>query len=153
MTGGNPSEKDAGVFIGLISHYFSVTGGSEPELLPPSLEWQLPPRLDCTGYMSVRGSLNGWIAISMPDRMLDELLARIGEDQRDDTTRLDLTAEMVNTITSNARSHFGPRLELEPPVAGHHDERAGQFPAPAVSFKLPFRWHGDEAFLLVALQN
>lgn len=153
MTNAEPSEKDAGVFIGLISRYFSVTGGSEPELLPPSLEWRLPQRLDCTGYMEVSGSVNGWIAISMPDRMLDGLLDRMGEDQRDDTTRLDLTAEMVNTITSNARAHFGPRLLLQPPVAGHHDDRAESFPAPPVSFKLPFRWKGDEGFLLVAFRN
>jgi hypothetical protein len=148
-----PSEKDAGVFIGLISRYFSVTGGSEPELLPPSLEWQLPSRLDCTGYMAVSGSMNGWIAISMPDRMLDGLLEKIGEEQRDDATRLDLTAEMVSTITSNAREHFGPRLKVQPPTAGRRDEGGKAFPAPPVSFKLPFRWKGDEGFLLVAFNN
>lgn len=153
MTAPDPSAKDAGVFIGLVSRYFAVTGGSEPELLPPTLEWQLPPRLDCTGYMSVRGSLNGWIAISMPDRMLDSLLEKIGEDQRDEAARLDLTAEMVNVITSNARAHFGPRLQLKPPVAGRNHEQLENFPAPSVSFKLPFRWKGDEGFLLVAFQN
>lgn len=153
MTPADPSEQDAGVFIGLISHYFSVTGGSAPELLPPTLEWRLPARLDCTGYMPVRGSLNGWIAISMPDRMLNGLLERIGEDQRDEATRLDLTAEMVNVITSNARAHFGPRLELSPPIAGRRDEQAQKFPAPDVSFKLPFRWKGDEGYLLVAFRN
>lgn len=153
MTVAGPSEQDAGVFIGLIGHYFSVTGGSEPELLPPSLEWQMPARLDCTGYMAVSGSVNGWIAISMPDRMLDGLLERMGEEQRDDTTRLDLTAEMVSTITSNARSHFGARLQVRPPVAGRRDDQGAQFPAPSVSFKLPFRWKGDEGYLLVAFQN
>jgi hypothetical protein len=153
VTTADPSEKDAGVFIGLISRYFSVTGGSEPELLPPSLEWQVPPRLDCTGYMPVRGALNGWIAISMPDRMLDGLLDKLGEPQRDVATRLDLTAEMANTITSNARAHFGPRLQLTPPVAGRRDEQGEKFPPPPVSFRLPFRWKGDEGFLLVALQN
>lgn len=153
MTAADPSEKDAGVFIGLISRYFSVTGGSEPELLPPTLEWQLPARLDCTGYMPVRGSLNGWIAISMPDRMLDALLQRLGENQRDDAARVDLTAEMVNVITSNARAHFGPRMQLSPPVAGRGTTPDERFPSPPVSFKLPFRWQGDEGYLLVAFQN
>jgi hypothetical protein len=153
VTGTGPSVQDAGVFIGLISHYFVVTGGTEPQLLPPTLEWQSPARLASTGYIPVSGSLNGWIAVSLPDRMLENLLAAVGEDRRDEAALLDLTGEMVNVITSNARAHFGARLHVEPPVATREPTAPSSLPEPAVSFKLPFRWKGDDAFLLVALQD
>jgi hypothetical protein len=148
-----PSERDACVFVELISHFFTVTGGAKPELLPPSLELQVPDKLASTGYIPVRGSLNGWIAVSLPDSMIDHLLAAVGEDRRDEAVRLDLTGEMVNVITSNARAHFGARLHVEPPIATRERGTPGQLPPTALSFKLPFRWKGDDAFLLLALQN
>jgi len=149
----DPSERDASVFIELVSHYFTVTGGAKPELLPPSLELQPPDRLASTGYMPVSGSLNGWIAVSVPDTMLCHLLEAVGEDRRDETALLDLTAEMLNVITSNARSHFGARLHVEPPLATRDRATPGHLPTTPLSFKLPFRWRGDDAFLLLALQN
>lgn len=153
MTHVEPSERDAGVFIELISHYFTVTGGTKPTLLPPTLELQTPDKLASTGYMPVRGSLNGWIAVSLPDSMLNHLLEAVGEDRRDEAALLDLTAEMVNVITSNARSHFGARLQVEPPIATRDRATPAHLPPASVSFKLPFRWKDDDAFLLLALQN
>lgn len=153
MTQVEPSERDAGVFVDLISHYFTVTGGAKPDLLVPSLELQAPERLASTGYMPVRGSLNGWIAVSLPDSMLCRLLEAVGEERRDEAALLDLTAEMVNVITSNARSHFGARLHVEPPVATRDRTAPANLPDTSLSFKLPFRWKGDDAYLLISLQN
>lgn len=153
MTQVEPSEKDAGVFVDLISHYFTVTGGAKPDLLVPTLELQVPEKLASTGYMPVRGSLNGWIAVSLPDSMLCHLLEAVGEERRDEAALLDLTAEMLNTITSNARAHFGARLQVEPPVATREHTPPHGLPQPSLSFKLPFRWKGDDAYLLIALQN
>lgn len=153
MSQAEPNERDAKVFIELISHYFTVTGGAAPELLAPTLELQAPEKLASTGYIPVSGSLNGWIAVSLPDTMIDRLLAAVGEDRRDEAVRLDLTGEMVNVITSNARAHFGARLHVEPPIATRERATPAHLPPVSLSFKLPFRWKGDDAFLLLALQN
>lgn len=147
------TEQDAGVFVGLVTRCFEVSGGTAPELLPASLEWALPEPLDTTGYMPVEGSLQGWIALSLSDRLAVALLETMGESQRDEAALLDLTAELAGMITSNAREHFGARLKVSPPFATRDAGLPAGLSSPRVAFKLPFRWRGDDAFLLVAFRQ
>ncbi len=148
----NPTiEQDAGVFFGLVTRYFEVVGGSAPEFLAPSLEWQSPPRLGLNGYMAVAGAFEGWVAFSLPQTMVAGLLTALGETVHDEATFLDLVAEMTGVITSNARAHFGERLRVSPPVATRDNALPAGLLPPPVALKLPFRWQGEEAFLLLAL--
>lgn len=147
------TERELAVFIGTVGNYFRTVGGDQPEFLEPSLELELPERLDCTGYMPVAGRLDGWIALSLPAPMLDELLADIGETGRADELRLDLVAEITGTLTSNAREHFGEHLRVSPPLAAPAREFPASLPRPPLSLRLPFRWRESDAFLLVALQR
>jgi hypothetical protein len=144
-------ERELAVFIDLIARYFQTVGGSAPVFLVPTLETALPPQLGCTGYMPVTGRLTGWIALSMPGALLCSLLDHIGENQHDEAAQLDLVAEMAGTITSNAREHFGERLCVNPPLAAAADDFPPELVPPALSFRLPFRWSGQDAYLLVAL--
>lgn len=146
----HPPEQAMTTFIGLVRSYFQAIGGSAPKLLDASLEWTPPPRFDKTGYMPVSGVFDGWIALSLPDAMLRRLLTLLGETLHDEANLLDLVAEITSVITSNARAHFGEHLRLAPAVACRSNEPA-PLPHPPVSFKLPFRWHDEEGFLLVAL--
>lgn len=146
-----PAERELAVFVELIERYFSLVGGSSPTFLPPSLEIALPAQLDCTGYMPVTGRLNGWIALSLPRPLLRNILTYIGERQQDEVAQLDLVAEMTSTITSNAREHFGERLYVHPPIATEAADFPPELIAPPLSFRLPFQWHGEPAYLLIAL--
>lgn len=146
-------EQDAGVFVGLVIHCFEVLGGHAPELMPASLEWALPPRLASTGYMAMHGGLEGWVALSLSDQVGQGMLQAMGESERGEAALLDLTAELAGVITSNARAHFGTRLEVEPPVATRTALLPDGLREPQVAFKLPFRWQGEDAFLLVAFVN
>jgi len=143
-------EQDLGVFITIVRDYFATVGGTAAELLEPSLEWTPPARLETTGYMPVSGGINGWIGLSLPDSMLCGLLERMGEPVRDEETCRDLAAEMASVITGNARAHFGPRLLISPPLSARHTDPDPELPQPRISLKLPFRWQGDQGFLLVA---
>jgi hypothetical protein len=144
-------ERELAVFIDLVAHYFKTVGGSAPAFFAPSLEAALPAQLDCTGYMPVTGRLTGWIALSLPAALLRALLSHMGETQHDEAAQLDLVAEMAGTITSNAREHFGERLYVQPPLAASADEFPGELVPPPLSFRLPFEWSGEKAYLLVAI--
>lgn len=146
------TERELAVFIGTVGNYFRTVGGEPPEFHDPTLELELPARLDCTGYMPVGGRLDGWIALSLPAPMLDELLAGLGETERGDNLRLDLVAEITGTLTSNAREHFGEHLRVSPPLASAAQDFPATLPRPPLSLRLPFRWREADAFLLVALQ-
>jgi hypothetical protein len=144
-------ERELAVFIDLVAHYFKTVGGSAPAFSAPSLEAALPAQLDCTGYMPVTGRLTGWIALSLPAALLRALLSRMGESQHDEAAQLDLVAEMAGTITSNAREHFGERLYVQPPLASTADDFPEELVPPPLSFRLPFEWSGEKAYLLVAI--
>jgi len=146
-------ERELAVFIGTIGHYFQTVGGALPAFLSPTLELALPPRLDCTGYMPVSGRLTGWIALSLPSDLIRALLHHMGEDQHDEAAQLDLVAEITGTLTSNAREHFGEHLLVAPPLAARADSFPEELTPPPLSFRLPFQWHGTDAFLLIALQR
>jgi len=147
------TERELAVFIGTIGHYFKTVGGALPDFLAPTLELALPAHLDCTGYMPVSGRLDGWIALSLPSGLLRALLSHMGEEQHDETAQLDLVAEIASTLTSNAREHFGEHLRVSPPLAAVANEFPDELTAPPLSFRLPFQWHGADAFLLIALQR
>lgn len=147
------TERDAGVFIDMVIRCFELSGGVAPELLPASLEWSLPEYLDTTGIMAVSGNLHGWIALSLSDELAIALLGVMGETQHDETALLDLTAELTGVITSNARAHFGARLQVHPPMSFRTKDLPDGFEIPPIVFKLPFQWRGDEAFLLVAFYS
>jgi chemotaxis protein CheX len=144
-------ERELAVFIDLVARYFQTVGGSAPAFFAPSLEAELPAQLDCTGYMPVTGRLTGWISLSLPSALLRALLSRMGEDQHDEAAQLDLVAEMAGTITSNAREHFGERLYVQPPLASAANAFPGELVPPPLSFRLPFEWSGEQAYLLVAI--
>jgi len=146
-------ERELAVFIGTIGHYFKTVGGALPDFLAPTLELALPARLDCTGYMPVSGRLTGWIALSLPSILLRALLHHMGEDRQDEAAQLDLVAEITSTLTSNAREHFGEHLRVAPPLAAVAGDFPDELTAPPLSFRLPFQWHGTDAFLLIALQR
>lgn len=153
MSPTHETERELAVFIGTIGRYFQTVGGALPDFLPPTLELALPPRLDCTGYMPVSGRLSGWIALSLPSTLLRALLHHMGEDQHDEAAQLDLVAEITSTLTSNAREHFGERLHVAPPLAALAGDFPDELPEPPLTFRLPFQWHGTDAFLLIALQR
>ncbi len=147
------TERELAVFIGTIGHYFQTVGGALPDFHSPTLELDLPARLDCTGYMPVSGRLDGWIALSLPSPLLRTLLTHMGEEQHDEAAQLDLVAEITSTLTSNAREHFGEHLRVAPPLAALAADFPDELTAPPLSFRLPFQWQGADAFLLIALQR
>ncbi len=147
------TERELAVFIGTIGHYFQTVGGSLPDFHSPTLELNLPARLDCTGYMPVSGRLDGWIALSLPASLLRTLLTHMGEELHDEAAQLDLVAEITSTLTSNAREHFGEHLHVAPPLAALAADFPDELATPPLSFRLPFNWQGTDAFLLIALQR
>lgn len=144
-------ENAVSTLVGHVCRYFERVGGVGPELLAPSIERGRAARLAKTGYMAVSGAAEGWVALSMPDRMLHGLLDRMGEPLRDSAALLDLTAEMAGAITSNARAEYGERLRVAPPFAIEATASDPALVHPPLVLKLPFRWGEAEAFLLIAL--
>ena len=64
----------------------------------------------------------------------------------------DAVGEIASMISSNAREHFGPRLEISVPRSLAGGEPEGLALAPT-RFVLPIGWDDQEAFLVIALEG
>jgi chemotaxis protein CheX len=64
----------------------------------------------------------------------------------------DLVGEVANTISGNARRHFGPDFLISVPVIVAGNANAIQVPRTIKAYILPLRWHKLEATLVVSLK-
>ena len=62
-------------------------------------------------------------------------------------------ASFANTISGNARRHFGPDFMISVPVVVAGNARAIQVPKNVKAYIIPLRWHKYEAALVVSLQG
>ena len=79
------------------------------------------------------------------------MLLHVGESDISDGNLSDLVGEIANTISGNARRHFGPNFMISVPVVVDGNARAIQVPRNVKAYILPLRWHKLEAALVVSL--
>jgi hypothetical protein len=146
-------EECFGAFIHTLGRYFAVIGGVEAAIQEPSFERRSPVNLDFTGYSDVAGLCGGWLAISMPAPLLDDVLKELGETERSTELRKDLASEIVNTVVSNVRAVLGEHLRVSPPVATVGPVAREAAVRPPIYFKQPFSWRQHHGFMLIALNQ
>lgn len=124
------TEADLRVFVDAITRYFTQLTREAPRVRGAYLSTggHALPELEYTGAITLAGAFRGEVYVTAPRALLRHLLVATGESDHSDDSMLDLIGEMANTISGNARRHFGHRLEISVP----RSLRAGQVRPPAL---------------------
>lgn len=148
------SPHDIEIFTTAISDYFAVTAGEKAIVRSAYLlENGAAPVLwnDFHGVIGISGAYCGTICFSAPRKLLTHVLMLLGDRNYSDDSHLDLVGEMANTLSGQARRHFGEGLQISPPMA--FLGRAGVIPPSSCNqpYAIPFQWRGYEAGLVINL--
>jgi len=113
------NEEDIHTFVDAVNGFFFQVTGEKVEIKTAYLLKDEVPSatFDLTSYITLSGGFSGRIYFSAPRSMLTHLLLTMGEQVRDNDRLLDAVGEIANTISGNARKHFGETMEISVPVA------------------------------------
>ena len=146
-------EQELRVFIDIVGQYFESQTGRLPEVGSPYLgEPSALPMYDFTGVIGISGERQGCVYVTAHRELLRKLLLHVGESDVSDNNLCDLVGEIANTISGNARRHFGPSFMISVPVIVAGNARAIQVPKSVKAYILPLLWHKLEAALVVSLK-
>ena len=108
--------------------------------------------LDVTGVIGISGARQGCIYVTAGRELLRNLLLYVGETDLSEANLADMAGEMANTISGNARRHFGPNFMISVPVVVAGNARAIQVPKDVKAYILPLKWHKLEAAMIASLR-
>ena len=140
------------IFIDAVTHYFLHLTREPAEIRASYLADAEMPHFDYTGLITLSGKFRGCVYFSAPRRLVRELLIQLQEPDTSDENLLDAVGEVANTISGNARKHFGSMLDISVPVtirgATEHIKSAVR----ARPFVILLRWQRYEAVVVVDLE-
>ncbi|MGL4401970.1 MAG: chemotaxis protein CheX [Luteolibacter sp.] len=145
--------ESVGVFIKMMTRCLMTLSRVSPTFGEPSIELVLPKLHAYNGFISIEGPLNGWLGLSFPKEFTDDLLCFVSEPSRDEEIRIDMAGEIANTVAANSREHFGKRLIIHPPLATGNGMIDPSLIESSMFLKIPFKWHGHPAILLISLYS
>jgi len=146
-------EQELRVFIDIVSQYFERQTGRLPEIGSPYLgEPNALPIYDFTGVIGISGERQGCVYFTAHRDLLRQLLLHVGESDVSDNNLCDLVGEIANTISGNARRHFGANFMISVPVVVAGNARSIQVPRDVKAYILPLRWHKLEAAMIASLR-
>jgi chemotaxis protein CheX len=148
-----PTVSDLAVFVELVSNCFTTVSGTTPVFGVSTIEVGLPLLFQYSGFIVVKGPLNGWICLSLPAAVADELLQALREPNHGEEYRLDLAGEVAQTVAANAREQFGETLEIYPAIVTGNFTLAETLLHSPLVLRLPFTWRDYDAQLLVSLNS
>lgn len=146
------SELELKVFIDAVTHYFSQVTSETAEIRSSYLAEIELPRFDYTGLINLSGQFSGYVYFSAPRLMVRELLIQLKEPDTCDDNLLDAVGEVANTISGNARKHFGDRLEISVPTTLRGTSEKIRSLIHTRPFAILMRWQRYEAVVVVALE-
>lgn len=109
-------EEDVKLFVEAVQHYFKVTTSEPPQITSAFLGTGEIETEEFNGIVSFSGLFNGHVIVSMPGKLLRELLAMQGEMTFSDANLLDAVGEIANTLAGRARKTLGSGLEISVPL-------------------------------------
>lgn len=147
-------EQELRVFIDIVSQYFERQTGRAPEIGSPFLgDPQHLPIHDFTGVIGISGERQGCVYFTTNRDLPKTLLLHVGEIDVSDSNLSDLVGEAANTISGNARKHFGPNFMISVPVMVTGTDNQIKVPGNAKAYVIPLTWKKLGAVLVVSLQQ
>lgn len=146
------NETDLKLFIDSIRNYLKVTTRQEPQITSAFLGTGEIEGFEFNGIVTFSGSHNGHIVVSMPDKLVREILLLQHETDLGDSNLLDAVGEIANTLAGNARKALGSELQISVPVKtqGAHGIQGRVRKHPYV---ITLRWNHYEAMVCVDMDR
>lgn len=147
------SEKDIEVFIDGIKHYFRTSTNSDIRVETPYLiETDAIKVDDYTGIIGISGERKGFVLVTTPEILLQNLVLSLGEQEATPNLIYDVIGEVANTISGNARRSFGAGFMISVPlIVQGQPERIGSVKE-THGYVIPATWNGYSYQLIVSLE-
>lgn len=146
-------EQEVKIFIDAVTHYFSHLTSESAQIRAAYLADKAMPLYDYTGLISLSGQFRGNIYFSAPRRLLRELLVQLHEPDTCENNLLDAVGEVANTISGNARRHFGQALEISVPTTLHGSDATLRPAASGHPLAIMLSWKNLESVVVVDLEQ
>ncbi len=146
------SETELKVFIDAVTHYFSQLTRETAVIRTSYLAETEMPHYDYTGLITLSGCFRGCVYFSAPRRLVRELLIQLQEPDTCDENLLDAVGEVANTISGNARKHFGTALDISVPITIKGTAEQIKSAIRVRPFTILLSWQRYEAVVVVDLQ-
>lgn len=146
------NETDLKLFVDSIRTYLKVTTRQEPQITSAFLGTEDLEGFEFNGIVTFSGSHNGHVVVSMPARLVREILLLQHETDLRDSNLLDAVGEIANTLAGNARKSLGSELDISVPVKvqGLNGIQARVRKHPYV---ITLRWNHYEAMVCVDMER
>ena len=146
------SETELKVFIAAVSNYFGQLTNVPANIKSSYLADTELPHFDYTGLITLSGRFRGCVYFSAPRLMVRELLLQMQEPDTCEQNLLDVVGEVANTISGNARRHFGSGLEISVPIAIKGEIAQIRSGIRTRPFAILLSWQRHEAVVVVDLE-
>ncbi len=145
-------EHDIRVFIDSVSHYFAHVTNETVSIGTPYLSTDIVNEYyDYSGIIGLAGQFRGCIYFSAPRSLLRHLLLKMNETDHGDENLLDMVGEVANTLSGNARKHFGPEFIISVPIAIKGQIETIRPPTDLLPYVIPIKWQAYRSSLVIYL--
>ncbi|MES2401048.1 MAG: chemotaxis protein CheX [Pseudomonadota bacterium] len=146
------NEDDLKMFVNSIKRYLQVTTRQEPQITSAFLGTHDVEGFEFNGIVTFSGSYNGHVVVSMPPKLVREILLLQHETDLSDGNLLDAVGEIANTLAGNARKALGSDLQISVPIKlqGVHGIKARVRKHPYV---ITLRWNHHLAMVCVDMER
>lgn len=148
----NLNKAELKVFIDAVTHYFTHLTREPATIRSSYLAEAEMPHFDYTGLITLSGRFRGCIYFSAPRLLVRELLIRLQEPDTCEDNLLDAVGEVANTISGNARRHFGNLLEISVPVTVRGATQKIKTVTRTRPFAIHLSWQRYDAVVVVDIE-
>ena len=145
-------EQDIKVFIDATAHYFAQITRQHARIGAPYLSTHAELEYyDYSGLIGIAGKYRGCIYFSAPRPLLRHLLVNMGESEHNDDHLLDIVGEIANTLSGNARKHFGSEFIISVPIAVKGKIENVRPPSDLLPYIIPITWNAYRSSLVICV--
>ncbi|MDR1662557.1 MAG: chemotaxis protein CheX [Azoarcus sp.] len=149
------NDNDIRSFVDAVNTFFFQTTEEKVEIRAAYLvEGEIQPStFDLTSYITLSGDFSGRVYFSAPRIMVAHLLLAMQEPDRSDERLLDAVGEIANTISGNARKHFGESMRISVPVTQTTEHDWLNTVVSPQSYVIIVKWKQYRASVVVDIQR
>jgi len=145
-------EKDIKIFIDATAHYFKQMTQQDAVIGAPYLSTHSDlEHYGFSGLIGIAGEFRGCIYYTAPSPLLRHLLVSMGESQHSDENMLDMVGEVANTLSGNARKHFGSEFIISVPISMQGQLKDVRPPSDLLPYVVPITWNSYRSSLVICI--
>ena len=147
-------EHDIKIFIDATAHYFEQITQQAAAIGAPYLNTEDDLEYyDYSGLIGIAGKYRGCIYFTAPRPLLRHLLVNMGESDHGDDNLMDMVGEIANTLSGNARKHFGSDFIISVPIAMKGKIDNMRPPSDLLPYVIPITWNAYRSSLVICIGN